>query len=145
MLPIRRKKCPTISHTQHRTLPIPTPFWPKRENGDVRKKRRPTRKHKKSKYQVIRQVTTSIPKHLSLHRSYNTSITAQVWLGVRFVCFIKKVCFTFKTSDITNFLITHSLLHLHMYHSFNKHLIFCQWKSPSCFGVWKWPSTGYFI
>ena len=40
MPPMRRKKSITISHTQHRTTPISTPFQPKRKNGKVRKKTR---------------------------------------------------------------------------------------------------------
>ena len=38
MLPTKRKKSITISHTQHMTTPIATPFQPKRKNGDVRKR-----------------------------------------------------------------------------------------------------------
>ena len=41
MLPMRRKKSITISHNQHRTTPIPTPFQPKRKNGDKRKRGNP--------------------------------------------------------------------------------------------------------
>ena len=36
ILPMKRKKSITISHTQHRTTPIPTPFQQKRKNEDVR-------------------------------------------------------------------------------------------------------------
>ena len=39
VLPMRRKKSLTISHTQHRTPPITTPIQPKRDNGVVRKKK----------------------------------------------------------------------------------------------------------
>ena len=45
---MRRKKSLTISHTQHKTPPIPTPFQPMRKNGDV-KKRRPILRGRKSK------------------------------------------------------------------------------------------------
>ena len=48
MLPMKRKKSFTIPHTQHRTPPIPTPFQPEIENGDVRK-RRPTLVARKSR------------------------------------------------------------------------------------------------
>ena len=46
---MRRKKSITISYTQQRTTPMPTPFQPKRKNGDMRKKRRPTLGARKSK------------------------------------------------------------------------------------------------
>ena len=36
MLPMKRKKSITISHTQYGTTPIPTPFKQKRKNEDVR-------------------------------------------------------------------------------------------------------------
>ena len=47
MLPMRKKKNLTISHTQHRTLPIPTPISLKRKNGNVRKKGDPHREQEK--------------------------------------------------------------------------------------------------
>ena len=36
MLPVKRKKSISISHTKHRTTPIPTQFQQKRKNEDVR-------------------------------------------------------------------------------------------------------------
>ena len=55
MLPMRRKKSITISHTQQRTTPISTPFQPKRKNGKVRKNRRPTLEARKSKQKKYRR------------------------------------------------------------------------------------------
>ena len=42
MMPMRRKKRITISHTQQRTPPVSTPFQPKRKIGEIKKKKRPT-------------------------------------------------------------------------------------------------------
>ena len=42
MLPMQRKKSFTISHTQHKTPPIPIPISPKEKEWGCEKKRRPT-------------------------------------------------------------------------------------------------------
>ena len=49
MLPMRRKKSITISHTQHRTTPIPAPILTKEKEWGCEKKRRPTPGARKSK------------------------------------------------------------------------------------------------
>ena len=57
MLPMKRKKSITISHTQHRTTPIPTHISTKDKEWGRKKKRRKTpgvRKSKKRKKQKER-------------------------------------------------------------------------------------------
>ena len=52
----KRKKSLATSHTQHRTLPIPTPFSTKEKEWGRDKKRRPTprvREVNKKKYIII--------------------------------------------------------------------------------------------
>ena len=54
-MPIRKKKSISISHTQHRTTSIPIPIIPKRKNGHMRKKKRPTPGARKSKQRDKKQ------------------------------------------------------------------------------------------
>ena len=49
MLSMKRKKSITISHTQYRTTPIPTPISTKKKKIGREKQRRPTPEARKSK------------------------------------------------------------------------------------------------
>ena len=52
MLPMRRKKIITISHTQQRTMPVSTPISTKEKEWGHEKKRRPTPEARKSKQRI---------------------------------------------------------------------------------------------